>query len=88
MGGVRERFGCISFDRNRPALVESKIGGHIDDHRRIADRVRGQKKLLSRTTQAIVHRPDAETIGDHFRSDTAGSVIDHKNIADRFERLC
>src|SRR6185369_14947425 len=47
----------------------------------------GQEKVFVFTLSAVGHRPDAETVGENLRADTADAVVDGEAVFDAVKRV-
>ena len=67
--------GCVALAERvagmRRAEFEARIRRDVDQHGRVADSERAEEEFLIRTAQAVMHRANAETVGDDLRTDAA-----------------
>ncbi|MNP93237.1 hypothetical protein D3C85_57580 [compost metagenome] len=68
-------------------VLKPGVGRHIHQHRHIADGVRAEKEFFIGARQAIVHRPHAQAVGDHFGAHAAGAIVDHERVAGRLQHM-
>ncbi|MCY1342263.1 hypothetical protein D9M68_271800 [compost metagenome] len=86
LGRVQHHAGLDAggFRRRRLAggeAFQADVGRHVHQLGDIPHRVRAEEELLVGAGQAVVHRPDAQAVGEDFRADAAGAVVDHEGVA-------
>ncbi len=88
MGGGEDLVGEARRIDRKPACAHrlgARVGGNVDDHRRIAQRPRGEEELFELALRAPRRRPDLETVGEDLCADAAGPVVDGESVPDRVE---
>jgi hypothetical protein len=88
---VRRVFGKEHLGRLRTfdqvAVLVGRVGGNVNDLRRVADGPRRQEEVFVFTFSTVRHWADAETIRENFRADAARSVVDSEAVSDTLERV-
>ncbi|MNZ75457.1 hypothetical protein D3C78_939340 [compost metagenome] len=82
------RLDAERFRRRRLAgadVFQADVGRDVHLHAHVPYRAGIQEELLEGAVQAVVHRPDAEAVGDDLRTDAAAAVVDHEGVAARLQ---
>src|SRR5687768_10726009 len=73
--------------RDQVAAAVLRVGRNVNDLRRVAYGPGRQEEVFIFTFGTVGHRADAETVGEDFRADTAGAIVDGEAVFHTVERV-